>query len=100
MDFRVEADGKEYLQGDELTARRYVLVVNVVGTGPIRRVDVIHNEHYVYAITPKGKNVLKFRYADPNPVSGENRYYIRLLQEDGNIAWSSPVWIQAGPAAN
>ncbi len=101
MDFRVEADGKEYLQGDELTARaRYVLVVNAIGTGPIRRADIIHNERYAYTIDPKGKRALRFRYSDPNPISGENRYYVRLLQEDGNIAWSSPVWVQFGPAAN
>jgi hypothetical protein len=27
-------------------------------------------------------------------VRGENRYYLRLQQEDGNLAWSSPVWVQ------
>ena len=96
MDFRVEADGKEYLQGDELTARRYVLAVHVIGTGHIRRVDIIHNERYAYAVTPKDKTTLEFRYTDPSPLPGENRYYVRMQQEDGNMAWSSPVWIQTG----
>jgi hypothetical protein len=31
---------------------------------------------------------------DAHPVTGENRYYVRVEQEDGNLAWSSPVWIQ------
>ena len=23
----------------------------------------------------------------------ENRYYVRVVQRDGNMAWSSPVWV-------
>jgi len=35
LDFRVQAGGKEYLEGDALAARgRYVLTVNALGTGP------------------------------------------------------------------
>jgi hypothetical protein len=95
LDFRVKADGKEYLQGEEFEARGpYTLTVNIIGTGPIRRVDVIRNESYAYAVTPTGKSVETFSYADPNPVAGENRYYVRVQQEDGALAWSSPVWIQ------
>ena len=48
LDFRVQAGGKEYLQGDALAARgHYVLTVNALGTGPIRRIDLIRNEQYV-----------------------------------------------------
>ncbi len=39
--------------------------------------------------------MMKFQYTDSNPLPGENRYYVRLQQEDGNMAWSSPVWIHA-----
>jgi hypothetical protein len=72
----------------------YALSVNVVGTGPIRRIDVIHNETYAYNLEPTGKSSVRFSYVDPTPLPGENRYYIRVLQEDGNIAWSSPVWVE------
>jgi hypothetical protein len=95
MDFRVKANGKEYLQGDEIEARGpYTLTVNVLGTGPIRRIDVIHNESYAYAQTPAGKSAASIAYVDPHPAAGENRYYVRVLQEDGAMAWSSPVWVQ------
>jgi hypothetical protein len=95
MDFRVKADGRQFLQGDEIDTRGrpYTLTVNVLGTGPIRRIDVIHNEGYAYAQTPTGKSAYSFEYVDPKPVSGENRYYLRVLQEDGAMAWSSPVWV-------
>ena len=42
-----------------------------------------------------GKRELQFTYTDPHPAAGENRYYVRVEQEDGNLAWSSPVWILA-----
>jgi hypothetical protein len=96
MDFRVKAEGKEYLQGDEIdsTGHPYSLTVNVLGTGPIQRIDVIHNESYAYAQMPTGKSAASFAFVDPHPVKGENRYYVRAMQEDGAIAWSSPVWVK------
>ncbi len=96
MDFRVRANGEEYLQGDEIGARgRYTLSVNIIGTGSIERVDVIRNEKYVHALGPAGKSRVSFTWVDPKPDAGENRYYIRMMQENGHIAWSSPVWIAA-----
>jgi hypothetical protein len=95
LDFRVKADGKEYLQGDAVeTKGRYTLTFSAIGTGPIRRIDVIHNESYAYSVTPTGKSTASFSYTDPQPAAGENRYYVRLEQEDGALAWSSPVWIE------
>ena len=32
---------------------------------------------------------------DDAPLPGENRYYLRVEQNDGSMAWSSPVWIKA-----
>jgi hypothetical protein len=95
LDFRVEADGREYLQGDEIpVTNRYALRVNVLGTGAIRRVAVIHNESYAYEVAPNGERKAEFIYMDTHPVTGENRYYVRVEQVDGNLAWSSPVWVQ------
>ena len=40
---------------------------------------------------PKKPNIRDFRKkAIP---FGENRYYVRVIQRDGNMAWSSPVWV-------
>jgi hypothetical protein len=94
LDLRVEADGRQYLQGDEIPAAgRYALQVNVVGTGAIRRIAVIHNESYAYEVAPNDRKA-EFTYVDTHPVMGENRYYVRVEQVDGNLAWSSPVWVQ------
>jgi hypothetical protein len=94
LDFRVEAGGREYLGGDEIAAAQdYTLKVNVIGTGSIRRIDVIHNETYAYEATPEGQRTANFSYVDSHPLPGENRYNVRVEQEDGNLAWSSPVWV-------
>ncbi len=94
LDFRLTAGGKEYLQGDEVPhTGKYVLRVNAGGTGPIARVALIHNESYAYQAPGNGRRDLQFTYTDPHPAAGENRYYVRVEQEDGNLAWSSPIWI-------
>jgi len=65
----------------------------VQGTGSIDRVAVIHNESYAYFAPGNRRKDMDFTYTDPHPAAGENRYYVRVEQEDGNLAWSSPVWI-------
>ncbi len=95
LDFRVKANGREYIQGDEVpNAGNYVMSVNAIGTGPIKRVDVIHNESYAYNLLGARKSAVRFTYTDAHPAPGENRYYVRVEQEDGNFAWSSPVWVE------
>ena len=29
------------------------------------------------------------------PTKGEDSYFIKVIQQDGQVAWSSPIWIQA-----
>ena len=33
-------------------------------------------------------------WTDEEPLAGENRYYVRVEQWDGNMAWASPVWVE------
>jgi hypothetical protein len=32
-------------------------------------------------------------YVDERPVAGESYYYVRVQQANGQMAWSSPIWI-------
>ena len=36
---------------------------------------------------------LEFSYVDENPEPGVNPYWVRVVQSDGAMAWSSPVWV-------
>lgn len=66
------------------------IVVN--GTAPVRRVTVIRNETD-YKVFEPGKRDFAVDWTDESPIAGENRYYVRVEQSDGNMAWASPVWV-------
>jgi len=36
---------------------------------------------------------LEFSYVDEKPKHGVNPYWVRVVQSDGNMAWSSPVYV-------
>jgi len=36
----------------------------------------------------------KFRYVDDNIEKGESYYYVRVTQLNGQMAWSSPIWVK------
>ncbi len=81
--------------GDEFTAQGPVtLKVFARGTAPIKKVDVIKNFVYVYSTAP-GTEETEFRWTDEetSPVGDLSWYYVRLIQEDGEIAWGSPIWV-------
>jgi hypothetical protein len=40
---------------------------------------------------PRG---LEFTYTDDNPREGVNPYWVRVVQSDGGMAWSSPVYVE------
>jgi hypothetical protein len=93
MDYRMIAGGKEYIQGDILSAGGPVrLKVKVIGTRPIRQIDIIRNNKYIHTRNPLASDV-GFEFQDPEPQSGESYYYVRAIQVDDQIAWSSPIWV-------
>jgi hypothetical protein len=44
-----------------------------------------------------GKAEYRGRWLDPQPSRGVHYYYVRVQQEDGELAWSSPMWIDFAP---
>jgi hypothetical protein len=87
----------------------------VAGTTPIQEILIIRNGKSLHRITP---NTLhhEFTFDDQDLLSSVSLtppqpdkppftyYYLRILQEDGHIAWISPIWIDlldagvSGPA--
>jgi hypothetical protein len=66
------------------------LSVHPIGTGVIKQVDVVKNQKFVYTVRPGVKEV-SFDYTDQDFGPGEIYYYVRVMQEDGQIAWNSPA---------
>ena len=69
--------------------------VSVTGTAEIATVDIVRNNADVHTVTPKSESV-SFEYLDKTADecgAPEVYYYVRVTQSDGEMAWSSPVWI-------
>jgi hypothetical protein len=89
--------GNQGIMGDEVRTAKPGLDVVVLGTGVIDRVDVIRNNEVVHTVRPpKDGDEAKFRWDDPAPVKGDRAswYYVRVVQKDGQMAWSSPLWVE------
>ncbi len=70
-----------------------VLKVHVEGTGPIDKVEVIKNNTFVHTARPNGSKA-DFEFRDNESKPGESYYYVRVQQKEGQLAWSSPIWVK------
>jgi len=96
MDYRLTAGGKTWLQGDIVTtASLPELSARITGTGPLKKVVIVRDNTYVYSQEPAGET-FDLRYRESKLEPGEHYYYVRVEQRDGNVAWSSPVWVKYG----
>ena len=90
----------EHIMGDEFDAPAagpVRLKVLVHGTRPIARVDVIKDFVYAYSTEPNRQRV-EFEWTDDERrPRGLSWYYVRALQDDGQLAWASPIWVHFGP---
>ncbi|HTM48981.1 MAG TPA: hypothetical protein VL285_09885 [Bryobacteraceae bacterium] len=90
LDFRCG----EHMMGDSFTAPGSPrFQVKVIGTAPIAKVEIIKDGKFVFDTQPAGSTA-DFSYVDANPGAGESWYYVRVIQTDRNLAWSSPMWIK------
>jgi len=94
LDYRLQAEGREYLQGDILEAPRdFKLSIKVLGTNPIRQIDIVKNNAFIHTAHPLTREFsLAFQDAKVQP--GESYYYVRVIQVDDQMAWSSPIWVK------
>jgi hypothetical protein len=87
----------EHMMGDEFEATGSVeLRVLAHGTRPIARLDIIKDFMYAYSTEPK-QNHVEFTWTDAerDRPAGTSWYYVRLIQDDGELAWGSPLWIRS-----
>ncbi len=65
----------------------------VDGTAPIKRITIVRNEKDWKEYHDLEAKQFETEIVDTEMLDGENRYYVRVVQADGNMAWSSPIWI-------
>ncbi len=104
LDFRVNGHmmGEEFKVKSSKINRK--ISVKIAGTSRIERIDLIRNNLEIY--THRGKSeVEEFEYRDKEDLSKIMLkiahpavfYYVRVRQEDGEMAWSSPIWVEIDP---
>jgi len=62
------------------------------GIAPLRNIEVIKNGETDRVFKGTGKNFLCV-FTDNKRLRNEDYIYIRVTQNDGQMAWSSPIWI-------
>ncbi len=93
LDYRMRANGREYLQGDIAeVSGRFELVVNVIGTARIEQIDIIRDQTFLYNRQNLDQEV-ELTFVDSDVTPGEHYYYVRVIQKNREIAWSSPIWV-------
>jgi hypothetical protein len=89
-----DRQGKEWLMGDSLDATAApTLHVNVQGTGLIESIEIIKNGKFIYKTQPNADSA-EFDFSDTAASPGQSWYYVRVIQDDRNLAWSSPIWVR------
>jgi hypothetical protein len=86
-----------HLMGDEFQlSEAPILKVKLTGTADFKSVDIVKNNAYVYTSAP-GKREVDFTWTDMDSKPGMSYYYVRGQQEDGEMVWVSPMWIDRQP---
>ena len=84
------------LMGAEIVADEpQRIVVRARGTDKISAIHLVRDAAYIYKVEP-GKQEAEFEYLDVDAGPGDHWYYVRVEQADGELAWSSPIWISQG----
>jgi hypothetical protein len=82
-----------HLMGDEFKAAEAPsLEIVAIGTAKLAKVDILRDSEVVTTLRPGGREY-RGTWTDPAPQAGTHYYYVRVLQEDGELAWGSPMWI-------
>jgi hypothetical protein len=80
--------------GDDFAvAQPQEMRIRVRGTADVQSVQLIRDAKYIHEFSP-GKRDVDLTYLDREAAPGQHWYYVRVQQRDGQLAWSSPIWVQ------
>ena len=70
-----------------------IVVADVQSPQPIKSIEICRNNEFIYSASP-GEPEASIEFADQTPPDGPSYYYLRVIQDDGEVGWSSPVWLE------
>ena len=78
--------------GSELNANKRKLNIYCIGTCIIFKIEVVKNNGIIYRM--KSNSPECSFSIDDIAERDEDFYYIRIIQQDTEMAWSSPIWVR------
>ena len=97
LDFRLVGTDSEHLMGEEVRfggAPRFR--IHAEGTALIGDLELVRNNEVILSRNPESETAdVEFRDND-RPAGQASFYYVRIRQadQDRQIAWSSPIWVE------
>ena len=91
VDFRA---GSHFMGESFTTTTAEPIRVSVRGTADIARVSLIRSNRVIHTVDGNGPAV-NFTFVDGDRAPGQQYHYARIEQKDGQLAWSSPVWVES-----
>lgn len=86
--------GEEVVVADKHAPRK--MQVRMKGTDAVVCVEILCNGNVVHTALPEPRRAednVSIEWEDKTPLECPTYYYVRLRQADGEMAWSSPVWV-------
>ncbi|MES2392109.1 MAG: hypothetical protein V4555_10750 [Acidobacteriota bacterium] len=98
LDVRFAGSDGEHLMGAIFASGKPLRIdAKVLGTGELLQVDVVKDSAVVKTWKP-GTASAELTFTDSSAMDAgkEHWFYVRVMQKDGEMAWSSPVWVTYG----
>jgi len=93
LDVRYFGSDGEHLMGEVFESSKPVRIwAKIAGTDVVRQVDVIKNGRRAHSVSLDTESA-ELEFVDEAVRPGESYYYVRVIQQNGDIAWGSPAWV-------
>lgn len=81
--------GEEFVMGSDTRE----MAINVYGTSAIAAVEIVKNGRILRRFPGNRRIDLELTCHDDTSERGTDYYYVHVVQEDSEQAWSSPIWV-------
>lgn len=89
----IDFSSEGHFMGSEFNTNTYPkFKVKIIGETKILKIEIIKNGKIILRKLFDSKNV-DFDFTDSKIDKGTNYYYVRAKHTDGNLIWSSPIWV-------
>ena len=75
-------------------AERRRIEARVIAGQPIRKIELFRGTEVIASVEPESDEA-ELRHVDAGSVPEGTFYYLRVTQRSGDLAWTSPVWIDS-----